>query len=174
MNIKLNNVDSVKYRNLNINAIKLNGTEVWRLGTTVNGEPPLVLSDSTGANIKKYMLYGNSVQDGTPTPNSPVDIQSVGDLVTDKYDIPITVSPLGETAHIYLDEPLRSIGDYSDYIDFKNKKVVRNIQKIIFDGTENWEMESVSGREYNNFYTATNPVAMARTDILSNKMTGST
>ena len=47
MNIKLNNVDSVKYGNLNINAIKLNGTEVWRLGTTVtvNGKPPLTLSN---------------------------------------------------------------------------------------------------------------------------------
>ena len=31
------------------------------------------------------------------------------------------------TKHIYLDEPLRKIGDYADYIDFKNQKVVRNI-----------------------------------------------
>ena len=63
MDIKLNNVDSVKYRNLNINSVKYNGEEVWRLGTTVNGEPPLVLSDSTGANIRKYIVYGNSVQE---------------------------------------------------------------------------------------------------------------
>ena len=100
MNIKLNNVDSVKYRNLNINAIKLNGKEVWRLGTTVNGKPPLTLSNSTGVNIRKYILYGNSVQDGEPTPDNPIDIDSVGDLVIDetseyygKYDIPITVLP---------------------------------------------------------------------------------
>ena len=183
MNIKLNNVDSVKYRNLNINAIKLNGKEVWRLGTTVNGKPPLTLSNSAGVNIRKYILYGNSVQDGEPTPDNPIDIDSVGDLVIDetseyygKYDIPITVLPfeshIGETAHIYLDEPLRKVGEYSDYIDFRNKKVVRNIQKLILDGTENWEMESVSGKEYNNFYIATNPVGRARTDILSNKKTG--
>ena len=31
------------------------------------------------------------------------------------------------TQNIYLDEPLRKVGDYADYIDFKNKKVVRNI-----------------------------------------------
>lgn len=31
------------------------------------------------------------------------------------------------TKHIYLDEPLRKVGDYADYIDFKNQKVVRNI-----------------------------------------------
>lgn len=48
------------------------------------------------ANAKNYQVYGNSVQDGTPTPESPVEIQSVGDLVTSgeyagKYDVPVTV-----------------------------------------------------------------------------------
>ena len=59
---------------------------------------PCVLESSKGKNIRNYEVYGNSVQDGVPTPESPVEIQSVGDLVTDteseyygKYDIPITV-----------------------------------------------------------------------------------
>lgn len=30
--------------------------------------------------------------------------------------------------NIYLDEPLRKIGNYADYIDFKNGKIVRNIK----------------------------------------------
>ena len=38
-----------------------------------------------------------------------------------------------ETTHIYLNEPLRKIGDYADYIDFKNKRVVRNIVKRSLD-----------------------------------------
>lgn len=33
------------------------------------------------------------------------------------------------TTNIYLNEPLRKIGDYADYIDFENQKVVRNIEK---------------------------------------------
>ena len=33
------------------------------------------------------------------------------------------------TKHIYLNEPLRKVGDYADYIDFKNQRVVRNIIK---------------------------------------------
>ena len=37
----------------------------------------------------------------------------------------------GETTHIYLNEPLRKIGDYADYIDFKNQKVVRNINSML-------------------------------------------
>lgn len=32
-----------------------------------------------------------------------------------------------ETKHLYLNEPLRKVGDYADYIDFENQKVVRNI-----------------------------------------------
>lgn len=38
------------------------------------------------------------------------------------------------TTNIYLNEPLRKIGDYVDYIDFKNKKVVRNIKQKMLDG----------------------------------------
>lgn len=51
------------------------------------------------------------------------DIQiEEGDMATtyEQYQQPITTN-------IYLDEPLRRIGDYADYIDFKNGKVVRNI-----------------------------------------------
>lgn len=40
-------------------------------------------------------------------------------------------------ANIYLDEPLRRIGDYADYIDFENKKVVRNVKSELMYN-ENW------------------------------------
>lgn len=43
---------------------------------------PCVLESSKGKNIRNYEVYGNSVQDGTPSPESPVEIQSVGDLTT--------------------------------------------------------------------------------------------
>ena len=36
------------------------------------------------------------------------------------YRVPVT-------ANIYLDEPLRKIGDYADYIDFKGQRVVRKV-----------------------------------------------
>ncbi|MBQ9023817.1 MAG: hypothetical protein IJ105_01195 [Bacilli bacterium] len=41
-----------------------------------------------------------------------------------------------ETTNIYLDEPLRKIDGYSDYIDFVNSRVVRNIGDIILNGTQ--------------------------------------
>ena len=43
---------------------------------------PCVLEYSKGKNMRNYEVYGNSVQDGTPSPESPVEIQSVGDLTT--------------------------------------------------------------------------------------------
>lgn len=58
------------------------------------------------------------------------------------YKIPVKVSyELGNeiNTNIYLNEPLRKIGDYADYIDFESKKVVRNIKETILDGTENWK-----------------------------------
>ena len=41
--------------------------------------------------------------------------------------------------NIYLDEPLRSVGNVKDYIDFENKQVVRNIGVIDNTGTQTIE-----------------------------------
>ncbi len=57
---------------------------------------PLSIVSKRKGNVKDYRIYGNSVQDGTPSPEAPIEIQSVGELVTEgdyagKYKIPITV-----------------------------------------------------------------------------------
>ena len=67
------------------------------------------------------------------------DIQmEEGSTVTDYepygYKIPVTVG--SNTVNIYLDEPLRKVGDYADYVDFANGKVVRYIKKYTVTGTE--------------------------------------
>lgn len=54
-----------------------------------------------------------------------------------------------ETTNIYLDEPLRKIDEYSDYIDFKNGKVVRQLGEVILDGSEpNWYKGSDTSSNY--------------------------
>ena len=58
-----------------------------------------------------------------------------------------------ETIHIYLDEPLRKVRDYTDYIDFKNKKVVRNVVVGVLNGSESW---SSSGTRYYFYNTRLN------------------
>ena len=40
--------------------------------------------------------------------------------------------------NIYLDEPLRKVGDYVDYIDYSNGKIVRNTNLKTFNGNEEW------------------------------------
>ena len=218
---------------------------------------PLVIIGNLNRTLDDYQIHGNSVQEGVPTPDAEIPVESVGDLITDgdnagKYKIPVTISgknlidykkayarstaqtvtitdtgviftgnyyfiipcnikagttvafscvtqwlqrvvfysgseadvtiwgnggkttttkdidklyvykappesvgsnmvfdniqlELGSktsyepyiepvTTDIILDAPLRKIGDYTDYIDFKNGKVVRNVKEVIIDG----------------------------------------
>lgn len=48
------------------------------------------------------------------------------------------------TTYIYLDEPLRKVGDYADYIDLKEQRVVRNVTVNDNTGTKSIS-ESYSG-----------------------------
>lgn len=45
----------------------------------VEGTSPLALEKSVGKPLRDYKIYGNSIQDGTPTPDNPVEVQSCGD-----------------------------------------------------------------------------------------------
>lgn len=56
---------------------------------------PLTIVGKKNMNLRDYKIYGNSIQDGTPTPENPIEVQSVGELVTEgeyagKYKIPVT------------------------------------------------------------------------------------
>lgn len=251
-----------------------------------------------------YQIWGNSVQNGTPSPDNPVEIQSVGDLVTDetseyygKYKIPIkicgnnllnintfepyktgritidgdtityngswyisndidlkagttvtcsfnmtgydatasasnkwriqyadgTYSPTymdsgdnislikdaskimiyvsqgasvsatisniqlefgtvateyeqyrEETINIYIDEPLRKIGDFADYIDFLRGKVVRNIIKDILEVRGLSSIGTVDGYyNYNRLYNSRKVINdQNQKQVFSNKMIG--
>lgn len=53
------------------------------------------------------------------------------------YKVPIKVNEA--ITNIYLNEPLRKVSDYADYIDYKNKKVVRNVDVLDDSGTQTIE-----------------------------------
>ena len=81
----------------------------------LSGIPPLTFNAVAGT-LKNYRIYGNTVNG-----------ESVGNLVTDsqsehygKYAIPITNN--SETANIYLDEPLRKVGNEAEYVDYETQK----------------------------------------------------
>ena len=46
------------------------------------------------------------------------------------------------TVDIYLEEPLRKSEEFTDYLDFANKRVVRELCYHTFDGTELWEQHT--------------------------------
>lgn len=54
---------------------------------------PLEIFSKKGKNLKDYRIYGNSVQDGVPTPEAPIEVQSVGDYDEEsgKYKVPVVV-----------------------------------------------------------------------------------
>lgn len=234
--------------------------EAWKL-LTASGIPPLTLPKCKGVDLVDYKIYGNSMQDGTPTPEAPIEVECVGektvnllqlyddldqtingvkikvnpdksisvngtctanititiadfdlkqginyhysgcpaggsgstyrlyfgyggvdtgngDSITPSRDIsdsPIKLmlysgqvyenltfypminaktkskvyEPYGykipvkvndTITNIYLKEPLRKVGEYKDYIDFINQKVIRNVQELIVTGNETtWE-----------------------------------
>lgn len=134
MNINTRNLAFLTVDSEEMNWFKFNGVTVYESWKelTKSGVPPLSIK-SSGADLIDYKMYGNSRQDGIPTPTTPIKVESVGeyDETTVKYKIPVKVSNGKEeiVTNIYLDEPLRKIGEYADYLDFTTGKVIRKIEK---------------------------------------------
>lgn len=142
---------------------------------SVSGRLPLTLEGCVNReSITNYKIYGQSIQDGEPTPDNPIEVKSVGEYNESigKYEIPVTVSSDGEsiTTKIYLDEPLRKVGAFADYIDFENGKVVRRVGETVIDSSINFYY---SGYSTNNesivfFYPINAGNANSEDDVLSN------
>ena len=83
-----------------------------------------------GVTVDNLTIYPQLEEGSTATNYAPYG----------KYKIPIKVSngTSETTTNIYLDEPLRKVGDIADYIDFETKKVERNVKKIVLNGSETW------------------------------------
>lgn len=55
------------------------------------------------------------------------------------------------TTNIYLTEPLRKVGEYADYIDFANSKVVKRVGVKTFNGSEVWTKHTTTKEGYSVF-----------------------
>lgn len=112
--------------------------------------------------LHDMMIFGKSVQDGTPTPNNPIEIQSV---VNPKVTISNSDNSLTQVATLPYTLnaiPVSSGGNVtingqqyiSDYVDIERKKLVRYIGEVDL-GTLTWEYTSAStnhSRFKNRFY----------------------
>lgn len=131
------------------------------IGTEISLIPTVVTHTFTTVENARYIQiackrYGNVECKGTYKP-----MLELGSTATEyePYHEPITT-------HIYLDEPLRKVGDYSDYIDFKNQKVVRNVKEITLNGSENWRLQGTNENGIISFiYSISNETAPSTTSI---------
>ena len=155
------------------NGIKINlkkGTKITSSGKVTNVTGNNFRVDAVFKNGKAQMITGYSKTDL----NTEVDIGKMITLNDDveyirfnwttdgKYIIKDFQIEIGDTAtdyetyhekitNIYLDEPLRKIGNYSDYVDLINKKVVRNIKLLELSENDNFVTTGISGSNYQGF-----------------------
>ena len=111
----------------------------------------ITLTDASKFNLLELHIYGKTTQNGTPTPDAPVELECVGDSGS------ITVNVTGEkesqsmvvsTPNGLPGIPVTSGGNYtdengqqwiSDEIDFAKGVYIQRVGAITFDGTEIWE-----------------------------------
>lgn len=68
----------------------------------VKGVFPLKLEKSSGKDLTNYKIEGNSVQEGTPTTENPIEIESVGDKTSNFADLSKAVA-MTTTPHVKFD-----------------------------------------------------------------------
>jgi len=75
------------------------------------------------------------------------------------------------TTNIYLDEPLRKIGDYADSISLSGGKVIRKISESTFNGTEaNWQAYGNSEKYYSYILPVDNGLNKMGNNCFCNQM----
>ena len=118
--------------------------EVWRRSlrgggggaAEITGVPPLrYIGD--GRPLTNYLISGNTVQDGTPSPDAPVDVVGCGvwDETRQSYKLPLTVN--GVEYPIYLGQV----------------ETTRRIKKLVLTGEEIWLKDTNSDGIDDYFYT---------------------
>ena len=89
-----NTPKKIIFNSLNVAKLIYNNIIVWfeKVLKTVTGYP-ITLENSTGDDLVDYKIYGNSVQNGEPTPENSVEVESVGDYDSskNKYIVPIKI-----------------------------------------------------------------------------------
>ena len=103
---------------------------------------PVVVDDAAEHSLIGLKIYGKTTQDGTPTPDAPVDLVSVGDSGSITVNVNDEQSMVIATPNGLPGIPEISGGNYidadgqqwvSDYVDFAQKKYVQNIGSLNFD-----------------------------------------
>lgn len=108
------------------------------------------ITDSDNGKIQDMILYGKSSQDGTPSPENPVEIKSVVNPTVKVSNEDGTKSQTVTLPYTLNAIPVSSGGNVTidgqqyiaDYVDVERGKLVRVCKETGFDGTEKWRSES--------------------------------
>ena len=131
---------------------------------------PVNITDSVEWSLQGLKVYGKSVQDGAPSPESPVPIVSAGEggsialTISDGADRSqsLTISTPNGLPGI----PVDSGGNYTDAsgqqwvcdeIDFERGEYTQNCYGVVFDGSED-ETWKAQGTTLGNRYFLTFPI----------------
>lgn len=86
------------------------------------------LTDASNNELKNLVVYGKTTQDGTPTPEAPVDLASVENPT-------VTITDGAEQSQS-LSVPYTL--NEGDFVDFEKGVLVRKYENLVLNGTENW------------------------------------
>lgn len=101
---------------------------------------------------KKFRFVMCIISEAQPINITPTDIDSImlnsgsTALPFEPYGYKIPLNLNNTISNIYLSQPIRKIGNYSDNIDYENGTVTRNIKKLVLTGEEGWTATSDTNR----------------------------
>ena len=110
------------------------------------------------------MIYGKSSQDGTPSPENPVEIKSVVDPTVKVSNEDGTKSQTVTLLYTLNAIPVSSDGNVTidgqqyvaDYVDVERGKLVKRVYEYVFSGKERWTV-ATDGAQYLAWRVGNNP-----------------
>lgn len=122
------------------------------------------LADSDNGKIQDMMIYGKSSQDGTPSPENPVEIKSVVDPTVKVSNEDGTKSQTVTLLYTLNAIPVSSDGNVTidgqqyvaDYVDVERGKLVKRVYEYVFSGKERWTV-ATDGAQYLAWRVGNNP-----------------
>lgn len=135
--------DKVAVDNLEESAEKYIDSVLAEMDITATASGSAITIDSAKAPLQNLKLYGKTTQNGTPTPDAPIPLVSVGDSGS------FTVKIQGENVEeqtLTMPYTLRSIGNIKDEVDFNRGVLIQRVHHRVLNGSEIWNVVNNSFR----------------------------
>lgn len=130
------------------------------------------LENTLNRKFKLFEIEGNSVQDGSPSPDNEVPILSSGDNGSINEKIKNADGTEEQDYSIFVQQPMRSIGDVRDCFVKKDGNWYERhfIGEVVLNGSENWGLAERSETSNGVFYIENflNTYGLIRERCLSN------